>query len=224
MSEAFQSRGNTLVVVGAFAPAMFHPLWFARYDLLGAHEVAVAAKSTNLLVSNDISLFKISGFDFEIRPNRLQIGTTQESFFQPTRDLVCSLLEIIDSAPVEMIGINWTAHYATQSRSAWHAAGDKLVPKKFWETVWPKHVGMSNLSLELERVDNDKGKVNLSFQPSSVVENGVYFSINDHYELKSTGKEIYSTEAAKFLLSRWDASKDMAERLFQDVYTEITNV
>lgn len=224
MTDALQNRGSTIVVIGAFAPAMFHPSWFARYHLLGEKEVAVAAESKNLLVSTDISLFKVAGFDFDIKANRIQIGTTQESLFGATRDLMCGVLEVIDGVRIEQIGMNWTAHYSTPSRSAWHAAGDKLVPKTFWSSVWPKHVGMSNLTLQLERVDEEKGSVNVAFQPSSVVENGVFVSVNDHYDLKNTGKELYSSEAANYIRSRWDQSKAMAEKLFDDVYKETTSV
>ncbi|MGH9875709.1 MAG: hypothetical protein ACRD9S_24900, partial [Pyrinomonadaceae bacterium] len=136
---------------------------------------------------------------------------------------VCSVLEVIDGAPVEQIGMNWAVHYSTPSRSAWHAAGDKLVPKHFWSSAWPKHVGMSNLSLQLERIDEDKGNVNIVFQPSGIVGNGVYISVNDHYELKSSDKQFYSADAAKFIQSRWNPSKEMAEKMFRDVYTETTS-
>lgn len=223
MTEALQNQGNTFVVTGAFAPAMFHPSWFSRYELLGNQEVAVTAASQNLLVSTDISLFKIAGFEFDIRPDRMQIGATQESLFGATRDLICSVLEILDGVPINQIGINWTAHYSTASTSSWHAAGDKLVPKKFWSSVWPKHVGMSNLALQLERDDDFKGAINLAFQPSSIVTNGVFFSINDHYDVKSTGKEFCSVDAAKHIQTRWNPSKIMAEKLFADVYKETTN-
>lgn len=223
MLEALQNRGNTLVVVGAFAPAMFHPSWFARYELLGNREITVAAEATNLLVSNEISLFKIGGFDIDIRPNRMQIGTSQESLFKANRDLVCSMLEVIDGISVEQIGINWTGHFATQTGTAWHAAGDKLVPKTFWKSIWPKHVGMSNLSLEFERKDERKGSINLAFQPSSVVTNGVFLAINDHFDLKIADKVTYSTEVSAFLQTHWSESKEMAEKMFDDVWLEISN-
>lgn len=221
MTEAIQNRGNTLVVTGAFAPAMFHPSWFERYDLLGKNEVSAAASSANLLVSEEISLFKVAGFDFDIRPNRMQIGTTQESLFEATRDLMCSLLEVIDGAPVQQIGINWTAHYSTASSQAWHKAGDVLVPKIFWSTIWPKHVGMSNLALQLERQDDKKGHINMTFQPSPVIPNGVFLAVNDHYELKDD-KAVFSGDAAKQLRSLWAQSKEMADKLIGDVYQETT--
>jgi hypothetical protein len=224
MTEALQNRGSTLVVVGSFAPAMFHPSWFARYDLLGKNETSIAAESQNLIVTSDISLFKVASFDFDIRPNRLQIGTTQENNFEATRDLMCSVLEIIDGIPIKQLGMNWTVHYTTQTKSAWHAAGDKLVPKDFWKRVWPKHVGMSNLSLQMERSDTETGSVNLVFQPSGLVANGVYVSVNDHYELKDGNGDMYSADAAKFLQTRWMKSKEVAEKIISDVYQETTNV
>lgn len=221
MNEAIQNRGTALVVIGAFNPAMFHPSWFEHYDLLGKKEVAAAASEQNLLVSAEIALFKVSGFDIDVRPNRLQIGTSQESLFDATLDLVCSLLQILDGVVVAQMGINWVAHYATQSTQAWHKAGDVLVPKTIWSKIWPKHAGMTNLSLQLERDDDKKGNINMNFQPSLVVTNGVFLSINDHYDLKGA-KDIYSSEAAQQLRTFWPQSKSTANKLIDSVYKETT--
>lgn len=223
MLDSLQNRGSTLVVAGAFAPAMFHPSWFARYELFGEKEASVAADANGLVVSNEISIFKIAGFDIDIRPNRLQIGSAQESLFEANRDLVCSVLEVLDGAPVEQIGINWTGHFSAQTSAAWHAAGDKLVPKQFWSRIWPKHVGMSNLSLQFDRKDDEKGVINLSLSPSSLVTNGVYVAINDHYDLKPDGIDTRSVDAAKFIQSHWRESKAVADKMFEDIWGEISN-
>ncbi len=89
-----------------------------------------------------------------------------------------------------------------------------------WNEIWPKHTGMLNLQLQLERLDEKMGKVNINFQPSNIVKNGVFTSINDHYSFADQGK-FSANEAANFVREQWPNSKLMAEKLFKDVYDRV---
>jgi hypothetical protein len=219
MTQADNRRLFTIVATGAFAPAAFHPWWFAHYKLLGE----VEAKGTDqMLVTHEATIFKVAGFDVDVRTNRIQIGTSQENLFEPARDLMCGVLDVLEGTFIEEIGINWVEHYSTQTEKAWHHIGDKLVPKTMWNEIWPKHAGMLNLQVQLERTDDFNGKVNINFQPSNVIKNGVFTSINDHYSFKTEDSKFSSNEAAEFLRANWKKSKEMAEKLFKDIY-EHTN-
>ncbi|MCV0439291.1 MAG: hypothetical protein K5880_11705 [Hydrogenophaga sp.] len=208
----------TIVATGPFAPATFHPWWFAYFKLLGEGEIQSIADNPSSIVTPEATIFKVAGFDIDVRTNRIQIGTSQENLFEPVRDLICGTLDVLEGTFIEEIGINWTLHYATPSEAAWHAAGDKLCPKTLWGEVWPKHAGMLNLQVELERNDDFQGKVNIQFQPSKVLKHGVFSSINDHYQIKRGDEHVSAADAASFIRKQWGNSKEIADRLFGDIY------
>lgn len=220
MSEAFQNRSANVVVLGAFAPAMFHPLWFQRYDLLGEQEAKAAADPGSLLMTDELTVFKVAGFDLDIRSERLQMATTQENLFSPLRDLVASTLNVLDAAPVKALGMNWACHFGTGSLDAWHAAGHKMIPTQFWTAIWPKHVGMQHVSVQLTRNDDFKGYLQVTVQPSRVVQHGVFVSINDHYDLSGEVGNVFSSEAATLLEKQWSISEHTALGIFEGVRKE----
>lgn len=216
MSEAFQHKSATVVAAGAFAPASFHPLWFERYGLLGKQEAAAAAGNSSLLVTDEIALFKVAGFDFDIRPERFQVGTPQENLFGAMRDLFCSTLNILEGTKVTAVGVNWTAHLSLPSEAAWHTAGHKMIPHDMWTKLWSKHVGMKNVTVELQREDKSSGFVQVVTQPSRVLPHGMYIHVNDHFELAG-GEPKYGPDAAKLVEERWAESGKMAEKLLQSL-------
>ncbi|QHE76787.1 hypothetical protein [Hydrogenophaga sp. PBL-H3] len=219
MTQADNRRSFTVVATGPFAPGTFHPWWFAHHKLLGE----VESKGTDqVLVTPDATIFNVAGFDIDVRTNRIQIGTTQENLFEPVRDLMCGVLDVLEGTFIDELGINWVEHYSTQSEKAWHHVGDTLVPKTMWNKIWPKRAGMLNLQVQLERNDDLNGKINLNFQPSNIVKNGIFTSINDHYNLKINDAKVSSAEASEFLRKHWTSSKETAEKLFKELY-EHTN-
>lgn len=218
-TPTFEQRNLACVALGMFSPAMFHPTWFAHYDLLGEKEVASATGSEKLLVTDELTLFNVSGFAFEVRSERLQIQCLEENLFEATRDLFCSVLQILDASIVKQLGLNWGVHYSLPNTKAWHAAGDKLVPKTFWKSIWPKDVGMRNLTLELERDDDIPGLMNVILQPSRTLDNGVYMVVNDHFEIASP-KDQTAHFAADLIQENFVKSQATAHRLMNAVYEE----
>lgn len=219
MSEAFQHNSAVCVVVGSFAPSMFHPMWFERYGLLGTQEATAGAAPEKVLITEDISLFKVAGFDFDIRPDRVQIGTTQENLFGAVRDLVSSTLNILEANKITAVGLNWATHLNLGSEAAWHSAGHKMIPIDMWKGIWPKHVGMRNVTLELVRADELAGYVQVSVQPSRVLGHGMYIGINDHFDL-GKGPVRYGADAAKLIDEKWESSSKMAQKMFEDLRKE----
>ncbi|TFZ00674.1 hypothetical protein EZ313_19680 [Ramlibacter henchirensis] len=220
MPTSFENKGSTVVVAGSFAPSMFHPLWFQSNDLLGKQETKAAAEKQTLLVSDELTVFSVAGMDFHVRADRIQVGTAQENLFGPVRDLVIGTMQLLEASTVRAVGINWTAHFKLPSRDAWHAAGHKMIPYEFWARTWTKHVGMRNVTVELERKDGRGGYVQVTVQPSNVVESGVYVSVNDHYDMAKEGEPSTGAQSASLLQDQWDGSQKIAMELLEQIQKE----
>jgi hypothetical protein len=220
MSEELQHRSVSVVVLGTFAPALFHPSWFERHDLLGQHESEVASGAQSLVVSGDVTFFSVAGFDLNVQANRFQVATAQENLFGPARDLAMGSMQLLDSTPAQALGLNWVAHFALASTDEWHAAGHKIIPIEFWKRLWGKHIGMKNVTVQLAREDDLKGHVQVALQPSNVLKNGVFVSINDHY---SFADDMTAPGVADLIARQWRVSEQLAFRIFSGVIRECRN-
>lgn len=202
---------------------MFHPLWFEQTQLLGKKETSMAADPKSLVVSEEITVFQVSGFEVNVRPERFQVGTAQENLFGPVRDLAIGTMQILDSVPMTALGINWAAHFSLADKDQWHSAGHRMIPIDFWKAVWGKHIGMRNVTVELERSDDRPGYVQVTVQPSNVVEHGVFVSINDHYNLlDKKGDRSSAASAGALIEKQWAVSEELGSKIMSDLYRECT--
>ena len=219
MIPAAERASASVVILGAFTPRMFHPIWFKSMGLLGETEVDHTAKDKSLAIVDELARFDVGAFEFFIARDRFQITTQREDYFAPLRDLMIGSLSALDHSPAKAMGLNWNIHFPTPSENAWHAVGDKLVPKSLWREIWTKHVGMQNLQVRMERDDSFTGNVNVTVQPSSVVRFGVYVDINDHHEFAA---DFTLAKVAEVLQTTWDASRIRATALFAGLYSRVT--
>jgi hypothetical protein len=142
-------QAANIVFRGDFNPAIFHPSWFASYELIRREE-AEAAKVQ--IVHQDAAVFSTEWLDFNVVRDRFQAATTLESHYESVKDLVLSILSLLSHTPLRVMGINRDFHYRLQSVEAWHSVGHQLVPKKYWEGLL-ENPGMRSLTVEGKRPD-----------------------------------------------------------------------
>jgi hypothetical protein len=196
-------QGVSLVLIGSFNPAIFHPSWFAAYNLIRKEEAETADTK---IIHSDIADFKLGWLSVNVLRDRLQLGTVQESYYEALRDIAVGVLQLLSHTPVTMMGINREFHFNLLSEDAWNGLGYRLVPKQDWEPFL-KRPGLTVLTEEGLRPDEYKGYIRVSVQPSPRVSFGVYVHVNDHYQLISDGKEIGGADKARIILSeKWSES------------------
>lgn len=211
----------SVVAIGNFSPAMFHPTWFARYGLIGETEAEAALKSQNISITESHSTFTVSGIEFHALPDRLQFGTSREDMHHPVKDLVVSTLGLLDSVPVTSIGVNWSKHSKASSEERWHAFGHRLAPKDFWNKNWPAYAGMIRVHMRLDRTDNRLGSVNVNVDPSGEIRPGIFCRFNDHYELE--GKDASAGSAGGLIGEVWMESRAAAVKLISALEQDLNH-
>lgn len=198
-----QIQRVNIVLRGHFNPAIFHPSWFALHDLMRRQEIEAAKVQ---IVHPDAAVFMAEWLEINVVRDRFQAATSQESYYEPLRDLVIGVINLLSHTPLRVMGLNRDFQYRLQSEDVWHNVGHRLVPKQDWESVLERP-GMASLTVQGMRPDDLKGYIRVKVEPSVEVEYGLYVEINDHYELKPNAETSSAAhEAMRILSERWKES------------------
>lgn len=91
-NPSIQSLNIVIVILGDFNPAIFHPAWFAMQELVRPQEADAAEIQ---LVHPDATIFQIDWGRIHVMRERFQARTSQESYFEPLRDLVIGVFTLL---------------------------------------------------------------------------------------------------------------------------------
>ena len=200
----------SIVLVGAFNPAIFHPEWLARHELIPDLEAQAA---TVQLIGSEVAVIELKWVRIEVTRDRFTVKSNNETHFSPLRDLVVAIFQLLDHTPIKQIGLNREIQFESPTVDEWHKIGHKLAPKD----IWAKHLkepGMSRLSMQSVRQDDFSGNLNVSVYPSGP--KIVTFAVNDHYELG----DVNGRKASEIIEEKWNSSIDWAKKLTYSIYEE----
>ncbi|MCW9057283.1 MAG: hypothetical protein OQL11_00190 [Gammaproteobacteria bacterium] len=184
----------SIVLVGSLNPAIFHPEWLAKLDLISARDLEGAEVN---VVHPEVSLFDLQWARFDVRQDRLIVRSNDPAYFSPLRDLVIGIFSFLEHTPVTAMGINSIIKYVVQDEENWHTVGHTLAPKEIWKNYLSGHIGMTRLSMKSGRSDDLRGSVNVTISPL-MDRNGIVFDLNNHIVLEST------TEIREILSDHWE--------------------
>lgn len=215
-----QSETVTIVVVGNFNPAIFHPAWLAKNNLIREEE---AQSADVALVSGEATIFDADWLKLQVTQERFIASTRDPSKYRPLRDLVLSVFKLLEHTPVTAVGLNTDAHYKLDTLEEWHSFGHFYVPKSTWSSLL-ENAGMKMLIVEGTRQGSGASKVEIQVQPSPSVKFGVFFHLHQHYELANQAEKYGNKSAMTLLLTTIDNEWDdfllfagsAAKRLFAD--------
>jgi hypothetical protein len=209
-----QIQGISIVLIGNLNPAIFHPSWFASHNLLRAEEADAA---TINIIHPDVASFKAEWLEVNIVRERLQIGTVQESYYEPLRDLAVGILGLLSHTPIRVMGINRDFHFDLVSEEVWNELGHRLVPKDDWNPLL-KSPGMRTLIVQGARPDDSEGYLRVTVQPSPRIKYGVFIEVNDHYMLTTGQKVDDGSDKARTILSeKWNESMKRGSEIAQAI-------
>ena len=214
---------TTVVIVGKFAPAMFHPLWFAERKLIGKQE---AEEAEVALLHAEITQFKTGRLDFDIQEARFAVSSSLVP--EATRDLLLDLFGVqLPGVPVHAVGINRTVHFDAGSQGRQQHVGVSLAPHKPWGT-WAKEMtdseprvrnGLSSLRMLVNRKkDEPLGYVGVRLEPSSrLTATGIFMEINNHYS-SAVVREVQDASLAMAILGdQWEVANTCAEEIIDQI-------
>lgn len=220
-------EGCSIVFLGSFNPAIFHPAWFAANGILTEDE----AKKANVeIIHREIAIFKIPDWLFiHVTPNRF-IAETQEP--PPIRllDLVFKTFgEALVHTPLAQMGINRQVHFSVGDIEVRDRIGKVLAPQNAWGEWEPRIAGrsrekrggmMSLVMIQRDLDDRESGHIQAKVEPSPKITNqsGILVEVNDHYEFKDKDVSGKGTERMISLLQdRFEKSMEQSAWIIDQI-------
>lgn len=171
----------TVVLRGKFNPAIFHPSWFARHQLIRDNEVPTDPEG--LLVMESHAQFTVGGFNLLVNHDRFQVGTSDLALELPLADLVRGVFGLLDQTPLTVLGVNRLVHFKLANEAAWEKIARHLAPHDIWADLIsaPKMLGVGH---EAARTDGLPGRLTVHVMHSGAIQSpAVVVNINHHIDL-----------------------------------------
>jgi hypothetical protein len=208
-------EGTSVVLVGNFNPAIFHPSWLASHNMVRGGE---AEKAQIQIVSPEVSSFTTEWLSLQVTRERFQASTSDARFFDPLRDLVVSIFTLLEHTPVRQVGINRDMHFAC-SRELMNQFGDLLAPKAIWNKVLDTPL-LEALMMIGKRQRSEAKAFRVIIQPSIRVTPGIYIGANEHFEAED---EQSPQKILGFLKASWEDSQRAGRQMAEQLLSELTD-
>jgi hypothetical protein len=218
----------SIVVVGKFNPAIFHPQWFARFNLLGPEET----EDAKLEISHpDISIFTAGWAKVQVAEERAVFETSDPTKKNEVRDLALGTFQVLEHTPLRAFGINSERHYKAGSEETWHAIGDFFAPKDAWLGLFDqdgRRPGLHGMSILGGRKGCSADQVQIQLGPTNPqrVATGIFIKINQHYELPKPDDDRESHTAleqfSSWLQDDWEGFIQYSEKVAEHLSSEFS--
>lgn len=172
-----QQKIFSIVLLGEFNPAIFHPQWLAFNELVSL-ETANAAK--NISCQSEYSTFEVDGMHYQVEKQRFGLTTKDESQMPILLDMVRGILSLLEHTPLVALGLNHDFRYTMPDLDSWHRLGHTLAPKDHWKNVL-EQPGMAGIMIRGKRSAAPGATLDVRVNPTMDGQNGVFIGINQHY-------------------------------------------
>lgn len=192
---------SSVVLVGRFNPAIFHPSWFERYKILPIQEIQSAIgerpkrlmskiDDKNLIIEevpplitthNKAVLF-FPSMEFDITVSRYQCLTKKRENFLLIKEVTQKIINLLSHTPIKAIGINFESHLKINNKVQCELKG--LFAKKDEKF---KEVFGENYQIEGKLIAPFKnGKLSLKVSPSNQSNEMIFLAFNYHFDMEPT--------------------------------------
>ena len=183
---------HAIVTLGSFNPMIFHPAWFAANNLLPPQETDEAE---GLVVTRELATFVVSDIHVQVEQGRFGLTTKNPAQAPLLLDLAEGCFRLLEHTPIDHLGLNLDIEFEMASLRAWHAVGDRLVPKAPWSGILVDP-GMRAVVIEGKRSECEADRIHIRVQPTNRPQ-GVFVGVNQHYNIKTEQRESVPERNAK---------------------------
>jgi len=206
--------GVSIVLVGDFNPAIFQPLWFSSQGLIPAAE---AREVKELVVHPELTAFKLPWVQLQVTHKQFIASTTQESHFEAVRDLVVGIFSLLKHSPIQKMGINLEQHYKFADVERYKEFGHKLAPKEVWRKTLTDPGLLTMVVVQQRRHDAFHGQIQVLLEVSSKIVPGIFFRVNDHFDLPTIEGVSGTDTVLKILSNEFHKSLDRSRETVESV-------
>jgi len=220
-AEAYklEIQGLSIVALGSFNPAIFHPIWFSNHNLIREQE---AEKAKIEIMNQEVAIISTDWFDLQVTKDRFSVETVDPTKDRPIRDLVFGTFGILEHTPINMFGLNSNQHFKISSEDEWHGIGHFYAPKKSWHEIVAEP-GLRILLMEGKRENCSANKIRVRMEPSAKVSPGVFIHVNEHYQIsdkQNADPKDYMKIFLQTLQDSWDDFLSYRGKVPQHLFSE----
>lgn len=186
-----EMSGCSVVMLGDFNPAIFHPSWLHAAGIEGD----ISEEITELqVVIREISSFRIDSRTYNVMPERFVLETSTAPWVA-IADITRQIFEeFLVHTPIRALGINRTVHFNVASTEIRNNIGRDLAPivpwGEFGSEMEPDDAaqvgGLQSLTMRRKkRLDTAFLETNAKIEPSARLtgHNGIFMEVNHHHVL-----------------------------------------
>jgi len=220
--RTLELSGASIVLLGIFSPAQFHPEWLASFGAISSQE-ATALKIE--VLHPDITVLNNDDFDIRVESEKLTISTVKDPAIR-IYDIVLKIFrEALPFHNIYRMGINRIAHFKAHNVTDYCEFGDRLAPKEPWGEFGRDLLktdeegirgGMESLvMIEPKRKPKHKynGVYRVKVAASNRVKYGIFIEVNDDYQVDRESAQKSLPLIIDILEERWDMSLQAADKL-----------
>jgi hypothetical protein len=214
-----ESEALDVVMLGSFNPAILHPQWFLRQHLIGEEE---AVSASIKVVATEVADVSFGGVHVVCLNHSLMLNIQNIAYTTTVFDLIDGILNLLPHTPMRACGINPSAHYRVETVDYWHKIGHALAPKdQIWTPLFDKP-GLQSLIIKSPRTGEYPGAINITVEPSSLVNPGLFVKTNTHFDVPDDMQESGGAEAIrKFVKHESATACEQARRVGTRIFSEI---
>lgn len=210
----------TIVIVGDMPVRLFTPYWLAKHNLINDNE----AESSDIKALNpQIVRYDIADWaSVEITEKRFVISTVSDAHHETVRDIIQSLLTVLEGNQVTNLGINHIYTFDVDIQM-YTNIGNFLAPFKNWNNILDEPRLLNIEMIQESRNDKFDGKYRIRVNPVDVSKGYAFsFNINSHFDIRSDVKES-ANEAAEILEEKYNESQIEANEFLIQFWKNFEN-
>lgn len=209
-----QSESASIVMLGAFNPAIFQPAWLALKNLISPSD----AKGAEVrLIAPQVAAFKTGGIAVEVLQERFMVQADEPQDQVRLRDLAVGVFAILGETPVSRLGLNWTYVFRLEDEGRWHEVGDQLAPKSVWSSVLRGRPGLRTMTIQGELPEGLRGQLNVKLEPTTAPNVRVDFN----YDILGPAGDgpVNADSFVELIRKHWGEARQESLRIATEVLT-----
>lgn len=219
-------RNNwSVVLIGSFNPAIFHPSWFSLNEVI-SKEIADSAEIQ--VVHSEVAVFNLGALRLDVQRNRFCVQTEQAPEIALLDFVMIVFGDLLPHSQISQCGINHTVYFRAPSTDRRTQLGRTFAPPAPWgpfgqrieasngETVG----GMTNVSMrEVFESTSYLGHCEARLMPGYEIDQntGVQIQVNNHFELKSDKESVGTMATLNILKNEFEPSMERCEEIIAAV-------
>ena len=214
----------SIVLLGQFNPAIFHPAWLQSKAI----EPELPETNSDLLTHRDVATFSIDTRTYHVRTDLFQVETLSAPWVTILDITTKIFREHLHHTPITGFGVNRTVHFRLPNMLSRIRLGRMLAPIEPWDEFGEgmdsddKNFTGGLQSLIMRRkffIDGNALETNVTIEPSMKVKGNtaVYMHVNAHHALSNL-LEGHGSDAAMILLAkRFEPAIEEADSIIETI-------